>query len=455
MPSEKFFVHKEDGSLVRLKGRLVRFLDEEPPTGSDKSAIRTALEVSPDAEGLVQADVGTAPNEIPVNGMLGDMAYQSSEGISVGTLEVTDKIGIGTNSGSRELTIGDGTGSPNIQLLSSNSGLARIEFGDTDDGDAGELMYDHSNNKLTVNTAGSTAVTIDSSQRVGIGTSSPTTPLDIEVGSAGGAEISLNQTGTNGRDFRISSTGTGYGSAGNLVFYDATAGAERVRIDSAGKLTMASSGIKITGNATDSRSLAFTNAADTTGWSIGNGIIDSSHNFRFYDNTAGAARWTIDGSNGNLVANSTGIDFGSGATLDDYETGTWTPALSTGTGESITYAAQTGNYTKIGSLVFCTARIQINTAATYGSNNHLLITGLPFTVLDASLGMSFSYGGDYNDPSLFQVGDITGAHATANGASMFYLQRGAYGGTSDVYYRVALLNTTCYVKFTVTYRTGQ
>jgi len=75
MPSERFFVHKEDGSLVRLKGRLVRFLDEEPPTGSDKSAIRTALEVSPDAEGLVQADIGTSPNEIPLNGFLGRQAY--------------------------------------------------------------------------------------------------------------------------------------------------------------------------------------------------------------------------------------------------------------------------------------------------------------------------------------------------------------------------------------------
>jgi hypothetical protein len=46
-------------------------------------------------------DVGTAPNEVPLNGMLGDMAYQSSDGVSVAELEVTDKIGIGTNSGSR------------------------------------------------------------------------------------------------------------------------------------------------------------------------------------------------------------------------------------------------------------------------------------------------------------------------------------------------------------------
>jgi len=106
MPSERFFVHKEDGSLVRLKGRLVRFLDEEPPTGSDKSAIRTALEVSPDAEGLVQADVGSSPHQIPVNGMLGDMAYQSSEGISVARAEVESTTGTGST---QALTVTDGS----------------------------------------------------------------------------------------------------------------------------------------------------------------------------------------------------------------------------------------------------------------------------------------------------------------------------------------------------------
>ena len=75
MATEKFFVFNEAGTLKRLKGRIVRFLDNEDPSGSDKSAIRTSLEVSPDAEGLVQADVGTAHNEIPLNEFLGRRAY--------------------------------------------------------------------------------------------------------------------------------------------------------------------------------------------------------------------------------------------------------------------------------------------------------------------------------------------------------------------------------------------
>ena len=108
MATEKFFVHKEDGSLVRIKGRLVRFLDNEAPTGSDKSAIRTSLEVSPDAEGLVQADVGTAPNEIPTMGMLGTMSVQDAAAVSVDKLEVTDKIdgNLTVSSGQMQVTGG-------------------------------------------------------------------------------------------------------------------------------------------------------------------------------------------------------------------------------------------------------------------------------------------------------------------------------------------------------------
>jgi len=37
-------------------------------------------------------DVGTAPNEVPLNGQLGSLAYQSAEAVSVAELEVTDSV---------------------------------------------------------------------------------------------------------------------------------------------------------------------------------------------------------------------------------------------------------------------------------------------------------------------------------------------------------------------------
>jgi len=156
---------------------------------------------------------------------------------------------------------------------------------------------------------------------VGIGTSTPTSTLDIEVSGANGAEISLNQTGTNGRDFRIGSTGTGYGSAGNLIFYDATAGAERWRIN----------------------------------------------------------------STGNLVAGSgLGIDFGSGAstTLDDYEEGTHTTTLTPSSSGTITLDASSNSlsYTRVGRKITVSGALGVS-AVSSPVGNYINFT-LPLQIAD-------------------------------------------------------------------------
>ena len=58
-------------------------------------------------------------------------------------------------------------------------------------------------------------------------------------------------------------------------------------------------------------------------------------------------------------------------TLDDYEEGTWTPSL----GGNATYITNSGFYRKIGSLVFISAYMLVQTRGT-GSN--YIISGLPF-----------------------------------------------------------------------------
>jgi hypothetical protein len=91
---------------------------------------------------------------------------------------------------------------------------------------------------LTVDT---NVLKVDSANnRVGIGTASPAALLHILAPGSDTAAIRLAATG--GRVFDIGSTGTGYGSANNLIIYDITGSAERYRIDSTGICTWSNVG---------------------------------------------------------------------------------------------------------------------------------------------------------------------------------------------------------------------
>jgi hypothetical protein len=65
-------------------------------------------------------------------------------------------------------------------------------------------------------------------------------------------------------------------------------------------------------------------------------------------------------------------------TLDDYEEGTWTPAIKYNTTNTPIHSYQTGRYTKIGSLVQITFILSFNENGSSGS--YIVIEGLPYTV---------------------------------------------------------------------------
>jgi hypothetical protein len=85
------------------------------------------------------------------------------------------------------------------------------------------------------------------------------------------------------------------------------------------------------------------------------------------------------GTNGIVFNNSSAI---SNSTLNDYETGSWTPTMG---GTSITYTGQSGTYTKIGRLVQIQGWLQLS-----GGTPNSLIGGLPFTAIGN--GIESSYG---------------------------------------------------------------
>ena len=75
--------------------------------------------------------------------------------------------------------------------------------------------------------------------------------------------------------------------------------------------------------------------------------------------------------------------------LDDYEEGTWTPALDFGGGTTgITYSTQVGKYTKIGNLVVVSWRIYL--ANKGSSTGHAHVGGFPYQ-LSGLTGGVFQY----------------------------------------------------------------
>jgi len=378
MPSEKFFVHKEDGSLVRLKGRLVRFLDEEPPTGSDKSAIRTALEVSPDAEGLVQADVGTGPQNLVLHQHLGTLAYANADGVSVASLEVTDKIdgslGIGVTP-DKPLHVG-GAGEQTLRLENTSDGLGdgsvvgSIEFEANDSSTNGSGVVSKIQSEslnatgnlfgLSFHTGHGGSMTekmlLDNDGRLGIGTTSPQSKLHVFNSTAD--NLRLERDATN--DWRIQLTG------GALAFRDATADVERWRID----------------------------------------------------------------SSGNLVANGTAIDFGSGAstTISSYEEGSWTPVFAPETGSftTMTMNVPSARYTRIGNICHIRAYIQSDSVDATGASGTLRISGLPFTAASNFMSVNIGYANNW--------GAAPTAGYVASGGSLIILTKrntGITGAISD------------------------
>jgi hypothetical protein len=126
---------------------------------------------------------------------------------------------------------------------------------------------------LTIQSAGTTAMTVDTSQNVGIGTTSPSSMLDMAKSSASVVDLkqrnSLNTTilYTNSDGASILSSVNAY----PMLF--ATSATERMRIDSSGNLLVGTTSVNYAGSG-----LTLSKDSGTTNWLVGP-ITGASTNF--------------------------------------------------------------------------------------------------------------------------------------------------------------------------------
>ena len=166
---------------------------------------------------------------------------------------------------------------------------------------------------------------------------------------------------------------------------------------------------------------------------------------------AEAARFN---SSGNLAFPSgQGIDFsatsgtGTSELFDDYEEGTWTPAIEI-YGTSGTYTATTsGIYTKVGNLVTVSGRLINVTESVAGGADYFKITGLPFTDIAGYSAVGSVSLGNWNVPACynaFVTFDSTGARDYVimglnvdNGATDYLDKTHLVSGTSDIEFTIS------------------
>ena len=68
--------------------------------------------------------------------------------------------------------------------------------------------------------------------------------------------------------------------------------------------------------------------------------------------------------------------------LDEYEEGTWTPAIASGFYAENGYLNQSGRYVRIGRQIHCQFAIRTQSSGWTSNGNAITISGLPFTTVN-------------------------------------------------------------------------
>ena len=234
---------------------------------------------------------------------------------------LTAGTGISISNGPGSITINATDG--NITLDDGTAAAPALNF--TNEPTTG--LFRASTNVMGFAVAGTSRATMTTTGLTVAGTITPTGSVHAAAGSVGNPSLAFNSDQDTGL-FSIGANNLGVAVGGAKV------------------LDVASTGLTVTGAV-----------------SVGTGAAVGGA-------TAGA---------GGLAFPATAVAVADANTLDDYEEGTWTPTFAgSTTSPTVTYAAQSGSYTKIGRQV--TVSFEVGTSAQSLGVGSVQIAGLPFTI---------------------------------------------------------------------------
>jgi hypothetical protein len=166
------------------------------------------------------------------------VSFNGSAPINSLVIDSSGRVGLGSSSPGRRLVIAGDTNTV-CAIQGANNGTSSLFLGDTDAESIGAFTYNHVGNHLEVTVNAAERMRIDSSGRVGIGTTSPQCRLHVSNGGANGFEFFPDLETINSYN-RSSSAFTPLNiNAAQHIFL--TSSTEAARIDSSRRLLVGTS----------------------------------------------------------------------------------------------------------------------------------------------------------------------------------------------------------------------
>ncbi len=257
------------------------------------------------------------------------------------------KIGTGdspVDGDANDLVVMNTSGGSGITISSASNSVSSLRFGDADLARSGMFYYNHNDNSLRIDTAGSSRMFIYSNGM---------TTIDASSGSSIG---NLRVKGTSGHSYiGVSRAAESQGEVGYTW---------NNNVSNVWWNYLAANSSILTWYSTTGTKMTLNNSSGDLGLSSGNLVVSNGKGIDF-SSTGGPTN----GSGGSEL-------------LDDYEEGTWTPTIvaNSGTQPTVTFASGyvvSGYYTKIGRVVNVNFYIP-NFTVTGTTSGTLNIGGLPY-----------------------------------------------------------------------------